>query len=281
MLTSITLGDGSVPHDPESLTSEAQLAEQYGTDANLSARIQLHQRFSTNPNNWSRWLFDQFDLSANAAILELGCGRGDLWSENRDRIDHSWHITLTDRSPGMLDATRKRLSPAISGLRFDVVDAQEIPFDDSVFDVVIANHMLYHVPDRPRAFQQIRRVLRPSGHFYAATNGLGHLRELFALIDRHTASQAPSQRPIDFSLNDGAAQLEPWFEYVTRRDFPDALEVTEVEPLIAYITSTSAKPYLDASRRSALEYEIAEMIANEGPIRISKEGGLFICEKAL
>jgi hypothetical protein len=60
--------------------------EQYRTDENLRARIDLHRRFSTNPERWHRWVFDRFAFAPDARILEVGCGPAELWSENRDRI---------------------------------------------------------------------------------------------------------------------------------------------------------------------------------------------------
>jgi len=60
---------------------------QYNNASNLKARMQLHERYSTNHYGWHRWVFDHFiNLSANSKILELGCGSGDLWVKNRERI---------------------------------------------------------------------------------------------------------------------------------------------------------------------------------------------------
>ena len=46
---------------------------------------------------------------------------------------------------------------------FGKIDAQSIPYEKDSFDAVIANHMLYHVPDLARTLSEIRRVLRPEG----------------------------------------------------------------------------------------------------------------------
>ena len=53
-----------------------------------------------------------------------------------------------------------------------------LPFEADTFDAVVANHMLYHVPDRAQALAEMQRVLKPGGQVYLATNGLAHLREL-------------------------------------------------------------------------------------------------------
>jgi ubiquinone/menaquinone biosynthesis C-methylase UbiE len=82
---------------------------QYRDASNLNARIALHERFSTNAYGWQRWVFDQLELPPDARVLELGCGTGKLWVENRDRTPEGWDVTLTDASPGMLREARRNL----------------------------------------------------------------------------------------------------------------------------------------------------------------------------
>lgn len=77
-------------------------------------------------------------------------------------------------------ATNTDIDSARLGHRFTFAqaDAQALPFRDASFDAVIANHMLYHVPDIPRALGEVRRVLKPSGFCYAATMGVANMREV-------------------------------------------------------------------------------------------------------
>ena len=160
--------------------SEQELVrEQYADDANLRARIELHDRFSTSPFSYPRWVFDGYDFGAEADVLEVGCGNGLMWRENLDRIPDGWRLTFTDLSPGMVATVRDALGDRAECA---VADAQELPFDDASFDAVIANHMLFHVPDRPRALAEIVRVLRSGGGFRATTIGLDHLRRLRELV---------------------------------------------------------------------------------------------------
>lgn len=244
---------------------------QYRDPSNLSARIQLHQRFSTNRTGWFHWLFDQLSLPVGAHILELGCGRGDLWAENRARLPAGLRITLTDRSPGMVQAARSRLV----GVTACVADAQALPFAADTFDVVLANHMLYHVSDRPRAFREIRRVLRAEGSLYAATNGEGHLRELDALLARCAPGLETQNARLGFSLDNGFEQLRPWFRQVSCRRYDDALVITEVEPLLAYLRSLGGGDALDAAQLACLRATVTEQIATTGAVRVHKAVGLF------
>ena len=153
--------------------------DQYKDSSNLDARVVIHQRFSTNPYGWMNWVFDHLlVLPADAKILELGCGSGYLWKENAARIPAAWDITHSDLSVGMIDSAWRNLVVTERSYKFKEIDAQEIPFEDRTFDLVIANHMLYHVPDRPKALTEIRRVLKDDGKLMAATVGETHLKEM-------------------------------------------------------------------------------------------------------
>ena len=50
---------------------------------------------------------------------------------------------------------------------YEIIDAQAIPYGTQRFDIVIANHMLYHVPDRAQAIAEMRRVLKPEAISWA------------------------------------------------------------------------------------------------------------------
>src|SRR5271170_2336296 len=159
------------------IDSARLLREQYKDGSNLSARIRLHQRFSTNRYGQMRWMFDRIQLPENAHVLELGCGTGTLWRGSVN-VPRGWRAILTDMSDGMLRETRGHLARLGLSFAYSQADAQAIPFRDASFDAVIANHMLYHVPDIPRALTDIRRVLKPSGCCYAATMGLENMKEM-------------------------------------------------------------------------------------------------------
>ncbi len=244
------------------------LREQYATDDNLRARIALHSAFSINPH-WAEWLFDREAPAAGARILDLGCGPATLWRTNRDRIDPGWSLTLADFSPGMIDAARREL-----GERADyvVADAQELTFPAGSFDVVLANHMLYHVPDRPRAFAEIRRVLVSGGAFHASTIGRGHLAELVALApgwDHGRYAEA-------FGLETGPEQLQPFFADVRTERFEDGLAVTDAEPVLAYIRSSS---HYQGEDLTGARKTVQEAIARRGAFTSTKHQGVISCRK--
>ncbi len=255
------------------------LTHQYKDARNLDARFQLHERYSTNKHGWHRWVFDQVSIPLGGKVLELGCGPALLWTKNGDRIPADWGVTLSDFSPGMLEEAKQNLGQASGGYSFEVIDAQSIPYEDESLDGVIANHMLYHVPDRKKAYSEIRRVLKAGGFLYAATNGKDHHQELSELVrkvkpDAYADLGAGSDW---FSLETGGDELSEWFSEVRVQAYDDSLHVPAAEPLIAYVESGERLTKAElAELRTIVEREIDE----KGAIHIRKQPVLFIAEKS-
>jgi ubiquinone/menaquinone biosynthesis C-methylase UbiE len=189
-------------------------------------------------------------MPAQAKILELGCGHGLLWKENADRVPSAWDITLSDLSSGMLDAAWRNLVVTGRNFKFKEIDAQKIPFEDGAFDAVIANHMLYHVPDRPKAIGEIKRVLKPDGHLFATTIGQNHMKEMGNWIRQITPKSDFESFGSSFNLENGLEQLKHFFSQVTLSRYPDNLEATVVKPIIAFLRST-----MHVAEASEEEYE--------------------------
>jgi SAM-dependent methyltransferase len=265
----------TTPNDPAYL-----LTRQYNTADNLNARIALHRRFSTNHYGWQRFVFDHLlaILPAQARILEVGCGPADLWRTNLDRLPPGWRITLADFSPGMLDAARHALaSPA--QFTSEVADAQSLPFADAAFGGALANHMLYHVPDRAKALAELRRVLKPNATLFAATNGERHLIDLGELLRQagaHDAWWRDTTAGSPFSIENGLQQLAQHFPHVDLRLYDDALEITETDPLVAYVLSTYGREHMTDAGLARFRQVVDQEITAHGSIHITKSTGLFI-----
>ena len=261
--------------DPQYLKSD-----QYKDSSNLDARVEIHKRFSTNSYGWMNWVFDHLlVLPADAKILELGCGPGYLWKENAARIPAAWDITLSDLSAGMIDSAWRNLVVTGRNYKFKEIDAQSIPYPDGTFDLVIANHMLYHVPDRPQALTEIRRVLKDDGRLMAATVGETHLKEMGAWIKRASIEPRQGKFTQPFTLENGGEQLRAFFSNVTMDRYEDNLKVTEVAPLLEYIRSMISAEHLSAEEMTKLESEFRAMLAKDGEIFITKDSGLFEARK--
>lgn len=259
----------------QSLDDPDYVQNQYRRSDNLNARIRLHLKFSTNPYGWQPWLFDQINLQPGDRVLELGCGTGSLWLKNLARIPEGMQFTLTDCSEGMLAQARQNLGNN-PGFCFRAVDAQAIPFEEDQFDVVIANHMLYHVPERGRALREVRRVLHLEGRFFASTAGESNLRELGELVARFDPQLMDWGTKITgaFSLENGGDQIGAVFGDVVCRRYPDSLVVTDADLLTAYLLS--GRITLSPGRQADLFAFVAQTLAeNGGEFFITKDAGVF------
>ena len=245
----------------------------YRTAVNLGNRLALHDRFGTGQATWFSWLFDLLPQKAELDILEVGCGTGRLWKDNLERIPAGWRLTLSDLSTGMLEQAQASLSrPALDFVRADVHDLE---FADDAFDVVVANHMLYHLEDLDRGLAELRRVLRPGGTLLAATNGPDHMQELWQLIGRCLpALQLDHPPDLSFRLDNGADLLAPHFDRVERRDRSSDLWVTEAKPLVAYMLSTMTVQAAGLSERVVMAS--TDRLWDEAEARISADGGILI-----
>ena len=148
-------GYGPVPMRGRDLgvagATQAYLREvQYRDSSRLAARARLHVKYGTASVAWFPWLATQVDWPGEARVLEVGCGAGWMWAEAAARLPGDLDLTLTDVSPGMVGEASKRVGSLGRYRRTTgrVADVQDLPFRDAAFDVVVANYVLHHVPDR-------------------------------------------------------------------------------------------------------------------------------------
>jgi SAM-dependent methyltransferase len=256
------------------LDDPAHVAQQYRVSANFDARVRIYELFDVNPERWPRWLFARLGLAAGERVLEVGCGTGNLWRENAERIPGGVSLVLTDLSSGMLEAARERLCELTPQPEFRIADAQSLPFPDASFDVALSSFMLYHVPDRARALRELARVLRPGGRLLVATYPWTHLLELRELTERFgvVGAMLPVRRDAhEFDLEraiDDLAEVLP-IARVERRD--STLAVTDPEIAVAFLRSSCE----DTPALEPLRAHIAHQIRLTGAFHIQISAGLI------
>lgn len=262
------------------INSVKELTDQYKNSSNLDIRIKIHDLYSTNKKDWFSWLFEQYEIQQNSRILELGCGNGTFWVKNEDRISRDWDLTLSDFSSGMLEDAQNNLKN-IPNIQYEHINIQNIPYENDSFDVIIANYMLYHVPDRKQALQEVCRVLKPGGVFYTSTIGKDHLTEFGALLREFDSTldySSASTNAKEFGLENGEAQLAPYFPSVKLKKFPGGLRITEVQAIVDYLlsTNTNLKSILVGEKIKEFNHFLeVKKQKNGGFINITKSTGLF------
>lgn len=292
------------------INSDKNWTQQYENASNLRARIAIHELFSTNKEGWMPWFFKELkqelsmmssnyknynkkisneniselsnlDLKQpNIKILELGCGDASLWNKNFNHIPSNWEITLTDFSEGMLKDAKKNLGEKKSRFNFKIVNAESIPFKDKSFNVVIANHMLYHVPNINKALKEINRVLKSEGILFASTVGKNHMkeiREIISTFDIYNLTSKSWEVTDSFQLEDGLKIVSEYFNMVELKRYKDNLKVTDPVYILDYIFSMPGNNKINLSSKDLKKiYDYLEdAIKEKENIYITKDTGYF------
>jgi len=109
--------------------------------------------------------------------LDVGCGDGNFTAFVQDKLPNS-EIYGVDYSPKAVKKAIER------GVRASCVDlaSDQLPFDSGFFDAVFAGEVVEHVLDTDHFFHEIRRVLRPGGHFILSTPNLASIHNRLVLL---------------------------------------------------------------------------------------------------
>jgi SAM-dependent methyltransferase len=254
---------------------------QYKGPGNLNARIALHAKYAQADEPWYPWLIGRVEWAPGTRVLEVGCGSGALWV-NVAPLLPDIELTMTDLSDGMVEAARSAVAPLpnVHLAASRTCDAQHLPFGDDSFHVVVANHMLYHVPDPARAVAEFARVLAPDGALMAATNGRDHLtvvRELTRQVFGWSSLDGAVER---FGPENGAAIIGRSFGSVSWHAHPSTLVCTDPEDVYAFIMSSPSSQESTAGQRAALRHALEERFAlGGGSLPISTEAGCLVAHR--
>ncbi len=170
-------------HDAAAAEYDAKWGIDYGGIGQEQARAKLTKALG-------RWPEQPF-----GDALEIGGGTG-FFSLNLMQQGLFRRLTATDISAGMLE--RLAANARELGLEVETVQAQaeQLPFADQSFDLVFGHAILHHVPDLPRAFAELHRVLRPGGTLAFCGEPSRYGDRLAAVPKRAGALAAPLWRAL-------------------------------------------------------------------------------------
>jgi len=256
---------------------ESRVREQYKTDKNLNIRSNLHS-YNVNKIDFDKWCFNQINFSLNANVLELGCGTGKLWFKNKDYIENTLNITISDFSRSMIRIARNRLKDVYHYFHYEEINAEEIPYNDETFDIIIAQHMIYFVPDIEKALAEIQRVLKPNGVFYVTANSCNSMKELNRLSENFAPNSGLDNNGYSerFDLEHGRGMLEKYFHKVDVEILDGKIIVDNAEPVVSYKASTiQGSSILVGEKKKEFTKYLEEYIKKNGDISITTKTCMF------
>ena len=246
---------------------------QYAVPKGLDIRQTFHEKYSVNRQGYGEWLVSNYDIQGGMTVLEIGCGTGSIWIGRENIVSGCGKLVLTDLSEGMLETAEKNLGER-DNVEYKKADIQSLPFTEESFDVVIANSMLYHVPDIEKGLKEVRRVLKKGGVFYCATYGEHNFTD--TLAEWFKLSGEDFKPNHNFTMQNGKEILGRYFDEITPMFYEDSLHVTETEDLVEYLRSlASFKAVIDLPVQKIRD--ILKEHAADGSIDLPKEYGMFIC----
>ena len=150
----------------------------------VAARYDLANRIMTlgMDRRWRRLIQDRANLGPHERLLDLATGTGQLAFDARRRAP-SEEIVATDLTPRMLDHAQQR--PGATSIRWMQLDARDLPFPDSSFDVITHGYLLrYLVDDMQAGLREQWRVLKPGGRLVALDSSPGAAGTIGRLASR-------------------------------------------------------------------------------------------------
>jgi len=159
-------------------------------------------------------LTDRLKSDTLHQVLEIACGTGRVTNHLVKVLAKDGLLIATDLNTGMLEIAKEKITD--NKIRWQVANAEELPFDDAAFDHVICQFGVMFFPDKLKAFREVYRVLQPGGTFLFNTwDDLKHnptsllVQEVMAEVFKETVPEFMERVPHSFYNQD---EIKQWLQ---------------------------------------------------------------------
>ncbi|MBA3425928.1 MAG: methyltransferase domain-containing protein [Rubrobacter sp.] len=209
-------------------------------------------------------LAEAVDLKPTQRVLDVACGNGNASLAAARRF---CEVVGIDYVPMLLDEARERAKAEGLPVDFREGDAEDLPFEDASFDVVLSTLGVMFAPNQDKAAAELLRVCKPGGRIgMASWVPDGYIGDLFRTMGKHVPPPAGLKPPFRWGTEEGLGELlgEGIGSLQTRRRsfvwrFPSARH--HVEFMRGYYGPLSkAFETLDEGGQEALEGELISLV---------------------
>lgn len=228
-------------------------------------------------------------------VLEIAAGTGVVTRRLADELPSGTVIVATDLNPPMIDKAQK--IGTSRPVEWRTADAMQLPFDDGSFDAIVIQFGVMFFPDKPKAFAEAHRVLRPGGVlFFNVWDDIEH-NEFADTVTRALQTPFPHDPPrfmarLPHGYHDtsliaqhltagGFSTRTPEFTTITARSVADSPRT----PAIAYCQGTPLRSEIEARDPSRLA-EATDIAASEiqrrfgaGPVSGKIQAHVIVVER--
>jgi ubiquinone/menaquinone biosynthesis C-methylase UbiE len=178
-----------------------------------------------------------FGSTEQILVLDAGTGTGRI-PVLMCQMRPQWQIIAIDLAKNMLQIASQHVQQADlqQQIRLELVDAKHLPYKDKVFDLIISNSLVHHLPDPLPFFRELQRVTKPNGGIF--------VRDLFRPVDEVT-------------MNGLVENIGSEYNAIQKKLFRDslhaALTIDEVNQLISAVGLVGVKVYQSSDRHWTAE----------------------------
>jgi ubiquinone/menaquinone biosynthesis C-methylase UbiE len=242
---------------------------------------------------FEEWALGLVPVSPAWRVLDAGSGWGRFtWSLVDGVGTPAEQVVCADLSHGMLLTAREEAGVRGARIKLCQASIEALPFPDRAFDLAVAAHVLYHLPDTAGGARELARVLRPGGCLLATTNSERAPRVLVLELHYRALEDLgiPFRREAEpFSIENGRRPLEAAFGRVEAHYFRETQTAPDVATFMAgYRTIGRYRlvvedPSIPAAKRERLATRVDELaeqvLAREGVLRSEGLMGAFVCRE--
>ena len=217
------------------------------------------------------------DVQATDHVLDVAAGNGNATLAAARRFAS---VTSTDYVQALLDRGRRRVdADGFINVKFELADAEALPYPDATFDVVLSTFGVMFTPDHARAAAEMSRVCRPDGRIgLASWTPSGFVGQMLRLIGKYVPPAPGIQSPLMWGTEAHLEELFPAAATITHTPRTFAFRYRSAEHFVDvfrrfYGPMHQAFAALDADRQVALENELTGLLHS---MNSSRSAGLVV-----
>lgn len=202
------------------------------------------------------------DLKAGETVLDVAAGNGNATLAAARRFAA---VTSTDYVPALLERGKERAAAERLAVTFQVADAENLPFPDASYDVVLSAFGVMFTPNQEKAAAEMVRAVKRGGRIGLANwTPDGFIGQLFRTIGKHVPPPAGIKSPALWGTDGRLAELFPGQSIQTSKQHFNFRYKSVAHWLDIFKTyygpTNRAFAALDAEKGAALEADITDLL---------------------